>query len=296
MKFGDEYPSVDNTAMAEHPLVTTDWLHARLRDDHIRIVDIRGHVLPPTEPPPHYFNHYDDYVERHIPGAVFVDWVHEITDPADPRHARIAPPERFAAVMRRCGIGDDTFVVAYDDAAGMFAARLWWALNYYGHAASAVLDGGWNKWIAEGRPTTAEVPRVAPARFTPRPQLAWIRTGDQVMAALNTSVKLVDVRSPQEFNGEQSRAKRFGHIPGAVNVPRASLVAPDGTLLPPEALREKFAQAGIDGRASEVVTYCNAGVSASFGLLALRVAGFANSAVYDGSWKDWGNDDSRPIE
>ncbi|MFC1463331.1 MAG: sulfurtransferase [Candidatus Brachytrichaceae bacterium NZ_4S206] len=280
--------------MPEHPLVTTEWLHAHLSDEHVRIIDIRGHVLPPTEPLPHYFNHYDDYVKSHIPGAVFVDWVHEITDPADPRHARIAPPERFAAVMRRCGVGDDTFVVAYDDAGSMFAARLWWALNYYGHSAVAVLDGGWGKWVAEGRPVTAEVPEIAPADFTPQP--AWMRTGDQVMAALGSPVRLVDVRSPQEFNGEQSRAKRFGHIPGAANVPRTSLVAADGTLPPPEALRETFAQAGIDARAPEIVTYCNAGVSASLGLLALRVAGFANSAVYDGSWKEWGNDDSRPIE
>lgn len=281
--------------MPEHPLVTTEWLHAHLHDGRIRIVDIRGHVLPPTEPLPHYFNHYDDYVKSHIPGAIFVDWVHEITDPADPRHARIAPPERFAAVMRRCGVGDDTFVVAYDDAGSMFAARLWWALNYYGHSAVAVLDGGWGKWVAEGRPVTAEVPEIAPADFTPRPQPAWMRTGDQVMAALGSPVRLVDVRSPQEFNGEQSRAKRFGHIPGAANVPRTSLVAPDGTLLLPEALRKTFAQAGIDARAPEIVTYCNAGVSASLGLLALRVAGFANSAVYDGSWKEWGNDDRRPI-
>ncbi len=281
--------------MAEHLLVTTDWLQARLNDDHIRIVDIRGHVIPPTEPPPHYFNHYDDYVKAHIPGAVFVDWVHEITDPADPRHARIAPPERFAAVMGRCGIGDDTFVVAYDDAASMFAARLWWALNYYGHARVAVLDGGWNKWVTEGRPVTAAVPAIAPAHFTPRPQPAWIRTGDQVMAGLGSQTKLVDVRSPQEFNGEQSRARRAGHIPGAVNLPRPLLTAPDGMLLPPETLRARFAQVGVDGSAPEIVTYCNAGVSASLGLLALRVAGFANSAVYDGSWKEWGNDDSRPI-
>ncbi|MDW8351008.1 MAG: sulfurtransferase [Anaerolineae bacterium] len=281
--------------MAEHLLVTTEWLHAHLRDDRLRIVDIRGHVLPPTEPPPHYFNHYDDYVKQHIPGAVFVDWVYEITDPADPRHARIAPPERFAALMQRCGIGDDTFVVAYDDAASMFAARLWWALNYYGHPAVAVLDGGWHKWVAEGRPVTAEIVEVAPATFTPRPQPAWIRSADQVMAALGSPVQLVDVRSPQEFNGEQSRARRFGHIPGAVNVPRTSLVAPDGTLLPPQALRERFAQVGIGAHTPEIVTYCNAGVSASLGLLALRVAGFDNSAIYDGSWKEWGNDDGRPI-
>ena len=107
---------------------------------------------------------------------------------------------------------------------------------------------------------------------------------------------LVDLRSPEEFAGKSSRARRKGHIPGAVNIPRLSLVAPDGTLLPPGELRQKFAAAGIDDSTPEIITYCNAGVSASFGMLALRVAGLENVALYDGSWKDWGNDDARAVE
>jgi 3-mercaptopyruvate sulfurtransferase SseA len=181
--------------MSAGPLVTTAWLHDHLDDDNMRIVDIRGHVLPPNAPPPHYFNHYEDYLVSHIPGAVFVDWVYEITDPTDLHHARIAPPARFAEVMARRGISDQTFVVAYDDAGSMFAARLWWALNYYGHTRVAVLDGGWNKW-AEGRPVTDALPTIAPAAFTARPQPAWVRTGDQVMARLGTSTRLIDVRTP----------------------------------------------------------------------------------------------------
>jgi thiosulfate/3-mercaptopyruvate sulfurtransferase len=281
--------------MSEGPLVTTAWLHDHLGDVDLRIVDIRGHVLPPNVPPPHYFNHYEDYLVSHIPGAVFVDWVYEITDPADPHHARIAPPARFAEVMARCGIGDDTFVVAYDDAGSMFAARLWWALNYYGHSRAAVLDGGWHKWVAEGRPVTSELPTIAPAVFTPKPQLAWLRTADQVMAGLATSMWLIDMRTPEEFNGKWSRAARYGHIPGAVNLPRASLVNPDGTLISPAQLRARLAALEVDTQTSELVTYCNAGVSAALGLLALRVAGFSNSALYDGSWKEWGNDPRRPI-
>src|SRR5690242_9026350 len=117
--------------MSENVLVSTEWLQAHLNDANLRIVDIRGHVLPASQPTPHYFNHAEDYVKSHIPGAVFIDWVKEITDPNDPRHAQIAQPERYSEAMRRAGIGDETFVVAYDDAAGMFAARLWWSLNYY---------------------------------------------------------------------------------------------------------------------------------------------------------------------
>lgn len=284
--------------MAQAPLVSTDWLAAHLGAPDLRVVDIRGHVAPPTDPLPHYFNHRDDYLRSHIPGAVFVDWVHEITDPASPHHATIAPPDRFAEAMRRAGIGSGAMVVAYDDAAGMFAARLWWALNYYGHDKVAVLDGGWSKWTAEGRAVTADTPAIAPGDFVARPRPEWLRTIDQVAAAsadADAAGLLIDARSPAEYAGQASRASRAGHIPGAANVPRTALISPDGTLLPPDELQRVFAAAGVTDRSTRVTTYCNAGVSASFDLLALRVAGFANSANYDGSWKEWGNDARRPI-
>jgi len=199
-------------------------------------------------------------------------------------------------VTTRLGINPDTHVIVYDDANGMFAARLWWALNYYGHHHVSVLDGGWQKGVKDGCPVTADVPAVAPGTLVPLADEAWRRTGDQVLAALKSEKKLMDVRSPDEYAGRSSRAKRGGHIPGAVNVPRNELLNPDGTLLPRDQLREKLAQQGIDDSAPEVIVYCNAGVSASYGLLALKAAGFENGTVYDGSWKDWGNDESKPIE
>ncbi len=279
-----------------HPLVSTDWLAEHLKDATLRIVDIRGHVIPASEPPPHYFNHRADYDKSHIPGAVFVDWVHEITDPEDPRHAKIAKPERYTEVMRRLGLTPETLVVAYDDAAGMFAARLWWSLRYYGHDAVAVLDGGWNKWIAEKRPTTSEVPNVTPTDIVAHPHPELIRTADQVEAALGSESRLLDVRTPEEYQGKSARAARKGHIPGARNVPRLELVTPEGTMLLAKELRKRFAQAGVDDNAPEVICYCNGGVSASYGLLAMQVAGLNNGAVYDGSWKEWGNDEKRPME
>jgi thiosulfate/3-mercaptopyruvate sulfurtransferase len=280
--------------MTQHPLVATSWLAEHLHDARLRLIDIRGHVAPPTDPLPHYYNHRDDYRQSHIPGAAFVDWVHEITDPADPRHARIAPPARFAEAMQRAGISNDSFVVAYDDAGGLFAARLWWALNYYGHTHVAVLDGGWPKWVSEGRPVASEITQPPPATFAPRPQADWIRSADDV-AARSEQTTLLDLRSPAEFTGQASRANRAGHIPGALNWPRNTLNAPDGTLLPAAELRRRLAELGVGEDDQPVITYCNAGVSASMGLLALRVAGFRNSANYDGSWKDWGNDERRPI-
>lgn len=282
--------------MSQPLIVSTEWLAAHRSDPKLRIIDIRGHVLPASEPPPHYFNHRADYEQAHIPGAAFVDWVHEITDPADPRHAKIAPPERFAEAMRRAGISADSLVIPYDDANGMFAARLWWALNYYGHESVAVLDGGWTKWIAEGRAVETSLPTIPSGDFSARPQPDWFRDAAAVQAALGTATKLVDMRGAAEFKGESSRAVRMGHIPGAVNQPRADLVGPDGALLPPEQLRAKFEALGVTDDAPEVIFYCNAGVSASFGLLALRAAGItAQAAMYDGSWKDWGNDPSKPI-
>ena len=282
--------------MQDNLLVSTDWLQQHLDDTQLRVVDMRGHVIPASEPPPHYFNHRDAWSQSHIPGAVFVDWVHEITDPADPRHAPVAGPARYQAFARRIGISANTRVVAYDDADGMFAARLWWTLLYYGHRHVAVLDGGWDKWIAEGRPVTDAQPAVAPGDFVARPDEGIRRRGEQLLAGLDSAERvLVDVRSPAEYAGQASRARRFGHIPGALNLPRTALVGAQGGMLPAAELRALFAQQGLEDDSAEVVTYCNAGVSASYGMLALRVAGFSDVAMYDGSWKDWGNDDSKPI-
>lgn len=276
-------------------LVTPEWLETSLTDPCLRIVDIRGHVRPAGSPHPHYYAHRAEYEESHIPGAVFIDWTLDITDPADPRRAQIAPPDAFADAMARCGIGPGTVVIAYDDFGGIFAARLWWALNYYGHTDVAVLDGGWQRWTREGRPVTHEIKAPARETFVPRIQAGLRRTADQIQAATGPGQMLIDVRSPEEFAGRESRARRFGHIPTAINIPRASLIAPEGTLPPLDDLRAQFAAACIDDHA-DTVFYCNGGVSASYGLLAWRAAGLSGGSVYDGSWKDWGNDDTRPVE
>ncbi len=275
-------------------LVSTAWLAEHLHDANLRIVDIRGRVIPADQPLPHYFAHREQYDESHLAGAVFVDWTKDIVDLAS-KSQDIAAPERFAAFMEQIGIGDETVVVAYDDAGGMFAARLWWALNYYGHPNVAVLDGSWQKWIAEGRPVTSEMPTITPTTFTPRIQAAWRKTASDIETR-EEGVQLMDVRTPDEFVGKASRASRKGHIPGALNLPRGQLLAADNTLLPPEQLRLTFANAGIQLDAPEVIVYCNGGVSASYGLLALQKAGVHKASVYDGSWKDWGNDSSKPIE
>ncbi|MGH7294163.1 MAG: sulfurtransferase, partial [Polyangiaceae bacterium] len=148
-------------------VVSTQWLADNLGAADLCVVDIRGKVLPPGNTP-RYRPERDAYEAGHVPGAVFVDWTRDIVDGADPVPVQIAPPDAFAAAMQRLGIGDGTTVVAYDDYRHAFAGRLAWALRYYGHDAVAVLDGGWSRWTAEGRPTSTIAPARAPAVFTPR--------------------------------------------------------------------------------------------------------------------------------
>ncbi len=278
-------------------LAETDWLHEHLADSWLRIVDIRGIIKPVDAPHPHYFGNRSAYLEGHIPGAVFVDWTSDITEPGAPVKMALAGPERFAALMGRLGIGDEHTVVVYEDGAGQIAARLWWALNYYGHSAAKVLNGGFRKWVAEGRPVTAGIPRHQPVAFTPRIQPGWrVGTGDVRAAIGDPRVAVIDVRTPREFLGEIGRGERKGRIPGACNVPTATLVSGEYKTVNLEAdLREVFEAAGVTSE-KRAITYCNAGVSAALGLFALKLIGHPAAANFAGSWYEWEHDPQNPTE
>jgi thiosulfate/3-mercaptopyruvate sulfurtransferase len=279
-------------------IVSAQWLEDRLHAPHLRVVDIRGKVLPPGNSP-RYVAKREAYEAAHIPGAVFVDWTRDIVDLADPIPVQVAPLDTFAAAMETLGIGDDSLVVAYDDYDHIFAGRIAWALRYYGHDAVRVLDGGWSRWTSEGRPTTREVPHRAPARFTARPRPWLRRTADEVARILGRpDALLIDARSPEQYAGKVSAAGRGGHIPGAYNVHYARLVdASTGQFLPLDALARAFAEAGVEvgNLPKEVVVYCNGGVSCTVPMNALRLLGRDDVAVYDGSWNEWGNDPARPV-
>ena len=265
-----------------------------MRDQDIRIVELRGKVLPPTEPPPHYFTDRAGYEAGHIPNAVFVDWQVDIVEPGSPSND-VASPERFAALMGELGISNDTRVVIYDNAASMFACRLRWCLRYYGHEDVFILDGGWEKWRAENRPISSEIPIVEKANFVPRLNAGLKATAADILARLDSgAMQLIDARSPAEYAGTASRARHGGHIPSAISMPRKQMVADDMTVLSPDALRACFAENGVALDAPDTVIYCNSGVSASFGMLALELAGARNLRLYDGSWKEWGNNPMRP--
>ena len=278
----------------QSPLVTTAWLEAHLDDENLRIVELRGKVLPPTQPPPHYLTDKAGYLVSHIPNALFVDWQVDIVEPGSPSND-IASPERFSELMSRLGIGKGHQVIVYDNAAGMFACRMRWTLRYYGHNDVRVLDGGWERWLAEDRRVTSVVPQFERRTFVAQEQTRLKATAEEIQAGLAAGdMQLIDVRSPAEYAGQSSRADTAGHIPSAINVPWQTMVKSNLTVKPAHDLRDVLESSGIKLDAHDTVLYCNSGVSATFGMLAMEIAGAENLRLYDGSWMEWGNDPETP--
>jgi thiosulfate/3-mercaptopyruvate sulfurtransferase len=288
-------------------LVDTGWLHSHLEDPDLVVVDLRWREDGLGR---------DLHRAGHIPGAVFLDWASDLVDPEHPVAFMLAPPDRFAEAMRRSGIGEASRVVAYADRFGSGPYRLWWACRAYGHDQVRVLDGGLEKWLAEGRPLSAEAP--APRRTTwsprPAPTTALPATAEDVAAAeLDPRVRVLDSRPHSQFRGQAVwfetgpvRADadgiartprgelRAGRVPWAANVPVAELFHRDRTMRSPAELRQLFARAGVP-EGGTAITYCGVGISASALLFALHRAGFDDARLYDSSWEEWGRDPSRPV-
>jgi thiosulfate/3-mercaptopyruvate sulfurtransferase len=282
-------------------LVETDWLCEHLDESNVRVVDMRGHVHVQTEPDGYQTARYvgarEEHEQGHIPGAVYLDWTHDIVDLRDPVPAQVAGPQKIATVLGQVGIGDDTLVIAYDNhPASQFATRLWWLLRYYGHDNARVLNGGWKKWLAEGRPTSTEAPVHPPAIFTPAQRPEMRATAEEVLSRLqDPATTLIDARDEGQYTGAVRRGKHGGHIPGAIHLPRELLMREDGTFRSEEELQAVITEAGVE-RGKRNVAYCNGGVAATSVLFTLSMLGYPSWSNYDGSWNEWGNREDLPVE
>lgn len=282
-------------------LVTTQWLAEHLDDPNVRIVDVRWYLLDRDKGA-------RDYAKAHIPNAIYLHVDHDLSAPPLPdaktgRHP-LPDAKTFAETMARAGISNATehsvatHVVAYDDAGGANAARVWWLLRYFGHDNASLLDGGLPQWTAEGRPLTAEIPTFPRAEFhaRPNPQMVVVKQEMQTHTR-NPRTLILDARAGERYRGETEPVDaRAGHIPGAKNAPIGGNVrgADDLRFHDANVLRERFAALGA-GDAVEIIAYCGSGVNAAQEIFALELAGLRNARLYAASFSEWSRDLDLPI-
>lgn len=282
----------------DSPLVSTDWLAARLQRPTLRVLDCTVAMRTAPDGSYTFVPGRDEWLAGHIPGSTFVDVMGELAAKDSPLPLMMPQPADFASVMERHGVGDGTDVVLYDRGNHAWAARVWWMLRACGFDAAHVLDGGWQKWVVEGRvieTTTAPPPR---ATFVPRLRPELFATKAEVRDAIGRpEVMIVNALSPDEHRGTATtRFPRKGRIAGSRNVYCQSLVDPERkTYRGPSELRALFERAGALG-AQRTIVYCGAGIAASSDALALTLLGAPNVAVYDGSLAEWTSDPSLPME
>jgi thiosulfate/3-mercaptopyruvate sulfurtransferase len=287
-------------------LVRPSWLADRLADPDLVVVDLRwdeqGHGRA-------------RYEKGHLPGAHFLDWTSDLVDPEHPVAFMLAPPARFASALERCGISDETVVVAYADAGHSGPFRLWWACRVYGHDEQVrILDGGLEAWKGEGRPLSTDEPAPARGAWTARTGTQRTASAAEVAAARDDPTTVVlDSREPELYRGEAvwfetgpigadaegvartpRGSLRAGHVPWATSVPWRSLYRTDLTMRSPEELAELFAGAGAT-RDRHAIAYCGVGISASALLYALNRAGITDASLYDAGWDEWGRDPALPV-
>jgi thiosulfate/3-mercaptopyruvate sulfurtransferase len=264
-----------------HPeqLVDTDWVAAHAADANVRVVDMRQ----------------SGFDGGHVPGAVYLSPV-AIRD-ANAPPTFLPTPAAFEQMMGKLGISNRTRVVVYDERGGIYAARLWWILSYYGHTNVALMNGGWLKWAAEHRAASTESPAPSAVRFNARPQPRWLATASDVVAAIDKpGIAIVDARTAAEIEGKDLRnIKRGGFIPSSMPVYWEDLLdMPQRTFKSADELKQIYEARGIVPT-KEVIAYCQVGMRASVDLFALHLIGYDKLRNYLGSWEEWGNRDDLPI-
>ena len=282
-------------------LVQTDWLEAHLGDPGLRIFDCTTH-LKPAEPgsdmPYLVVSGRPEYDAGHIPGAGFLDIQGELSDNTTKLRFTMPSADHFAAAMSRHGVGEGARVVLYSAGSIMWATRVWWMLRAFGFDHAAVLDGGWDKWRAEGRPVSTEPCKYSPAEFISRPRPGMVVGKQQVSAALgNPATVIVNALPPDLHAGKApSRYGRPGRVPGSVNVSAGTLLdSKTKAFVPLAQARAKFDASGIE-KSKDVICYCGGGISATVDLFLLYQLGHDRITLYDGSMGEWAKDPSLPIE
>jgi len=272
-------------------LVSTEWLHAHLKDPDLRILD-GSYYLPQMGRDPRA-----EYNAAHIPNARFFD-IDDVADHGSDLPHMVPPVEKFMSRMRAMGVGDGHQVVVYDGMGLFSAARVWWLFKLKGQNNIAVLDGGLPKWHAEGRPIEDLPPVIRDRHMTVRRQNHMVKDVTQVSAASKLGDhEIIDARSPGRFRGEEPEPRaglRPGHIPGSKNVCFKDLLNADQTMKNPVEIRQIFEAAGVDFN-KPAITTCGSGVTAAVLSLGLERIGKTDHSLYDGSWSEWGMFPTVPV-
>lgn len=274
---------------ASSPFVSTEWLAANLTAPDLVIVDGSWHL------PPAGRNGRAEFLERHIPGAVFFD-IDAVSDHTTDLPHMLPTPTAFAAAVGALGIGDGLRVVVYDGSGLFSAPRVWWTFKAFGVREVLILDGGLPKWLAEGRATESGPANRSAAVFSARLDRTIVADIDTVAgAAASGSAQVLDARPANRFSGAAPEPRpgiASGHIPGSLNLPFGEIVK-EGHMVAPDAVRAAVTAAGVD-LDRPIITSCGSGVSAAILWVALESIGKRPTALYDGSWAEWASRD-RPI-
>lgn len=285
--------------VSTHPdpfLVDAAWLHQHRNDAQLRILDVTTFLEIPDDGPAALTAGFEPYQREHIPGAVFADLLHELSDQDAALPITVLDSTAFAQRLGALGVGDDTHVVVYDQGAMMWATRLWWNLRLEGYDRVSVLDGGLPAWQQAGYPTASGVETYPTATFTPRRRPELLANKTTVLAAVEgENPAVVNLLDPDTYSGVTETYGRPGHIARSSNVFFGSLLNADGTMVSPELVREQFRTTGVL-EAPEPITYCGGGIAATLGAFQLARAGREDVAVYDGSMNEWAADASLPME